>query len=119
MSNKGQDAKEISTLLSVNKRTVYVWLNNWQKHGIIGLITQPGQGRPPILNVTNENHVKVIKKVAEEAAKKGINMKEKVEEELNLNRPFSQRTLRRFLQKKTMLTNGFVDYQEKPQTKKS
>ena len=26
LSNKGKDAKEISVILSVNKRTVYVWL---------------------------------------------------------------------------------------------
>ncbi len=114
LSNQGHEVSELSKIFSVRKNTIYIWLRAWKKHGIIGIITKPGQGRHPILSVTNKKHIKVIEDAAKKAAEKGINMSDEIKEKLELKEGFSNRTLRRFLKKKTMPTKGFVDYVKKP-----
>lgn len=119
MSNKGYKSEELSDLFSVSKRTIYDWIKAWKKEGIIGLITKPGQGRKPKLSIDNEEHVKVVETAVKNAAEKGTNMKDEIIEKLELEEDFSDRTLRRFLQKKTMLTRDFVDTVKKPLTPNS
>jgi transposase len=112
LSNKGNDVEELSKIFSVTKETIYEWLKAWKKDGIIGITTKSGQGRIPILSVTNEKHVKVVENAAKQAAEKGINMTEEIVNKLDLKDVFSKRTLRRFLKKKTMPTKDFVGYQK-------
>lgn len=103
MSHQGYDAKAISNLFSVRKRTVYEWLKNWKKSGIIGLITKPGQGRKPRLCIQNEEHIKVVEKAVLNAAENGINMADEILSKLEIKEGFCNRTLRRFLKKKLCL----------------
>ena len=109
LSNQGYKTEELALIFSVRKRTIYGWIKNWKNHGIMGLITKPGQGRKPILCIENETHTKVVENVVKNAAEKGVNMKDEIIEKLDLKKGFSERTLRRFLQKKTILTRDFVD----------
>ena len=51
----------------------------------------------------------MVENVVKNAAEKGVNMKDEIIEKLDLKKGFSERTLRRFLQKKTILTRDFVD----------
>lgn len=110
LSNQGNEVSELSKIFSIGKNTIYGWLRAWKKYGILGITTKKGQGRPPILSVTNEIHVKVVKDAAKQAAEKGINMTDEIMEKLELKEGFCKRTLRRFLKKKTMPTKGFVSY---------
>lgn len=112
MSYQGHDAETIAKLFSMTKRTVYEWLKNWKKYGIMGLITKPGQGRKPTLSIHNDNHVNVVEKAVKNAAETGTNMTDEILQKLDIKQGFSQRTLRRFLKKRTMLTSDFVDSQK-------
>lgn len=103
MSHQGHDVKELSKMFSVRTRTIYTWLNNWRKIGIMGLITKPGQGRKPNISIDNKEHVKVLEKAAKNAAEKGTNMLEEVVDKLEIKQGISQRTLRRALKKKLWL----------------
>lgn len=100
MSEKGYDAEALARLFSVRIRTIYSWLNNWKKYGVIGLITKPGQGRKPRLSIHNEEHVKVVEKAVKNAAENGANMADEIIAKLDIKEGFSNRTLRRYLQKK-------------------
>ena len=102
MSYQSCDVESIGKICFVNKNTVYAWLKSWKKHGIIGLITKPGQGRKPSLSLDNSTHVKVIEKAVKNAAQNGTNMIAEILEALALEKDFSHKTLRRFLKKKTI-----------------
>jgi len=49
LSYRGYTTKEISNIFEVSERIVYKWIDNFNKNGVIGLLTQKGQGRKPIL----------------------------------------------------------------------
>lgn len=109
LSNEDYNTEELVKVFSVSKNTIYTWIKKWKNQGITGLITKPGQGRKPTLSLDNETHIKVVETAVKNAAVKGVNMKEEIIEKLGLENEFSDRTLHRFLQKKTMRTKGFVD----------
>ena len=109
LSSENYNSESLSEIFSVRKDTIYTWIKNWKNHGILGLITKPGQGRKPTLSIENETHVKVVEIAVKNAAEKGVNMKDEIIEKLGLENEFSDRTLHRFLQKKTMHTRDFVD----------
>lgn len=113
LSHASYDVSALSELFSVSAKTIYQWLKNWKKHGIIGLITKPGQGRKPKLSLDNEEHVKIVEKAVKDAAENGTNMKAQIIEKLDIKEPFSDRTLRRFLKKRLMPTKDFVDIAKK------
>lgn len=62
LSAEGRQVKDIAAIFTVRTRTIYSWMNNWQKRGIVGLLTRPGQGRPPVLSIDDEELIKVVKK---------------------------------------------------------
>ena len=49
LSYRGYSPKEIAEIFEISERMVYKWIDNFNKNGIIGLVTQKGQGRKPIL----------------------------------------------------------------------
>ena len=49
LSYRGYSPKEIGAIFEISDRMVYNWIDNFNKNGIIGLMTQKGQGRKPIL----------------------------------------------------------------------
>lgn len=49
LNDKGYSIKELEELFNVTNRTVYNWLNRFEKYGIIGVIEENGRGRKPIL----------------------------------------------------------------------
>lgn len=108
LNNENYNSESLAEIFSVRKDTIYTWIKNWKNHGILGLITKSGQGRKPILSIENETHVKVVETAVKNAAVKGVNMKDEIIEKLGLENEFSDRTLHRFLQKKTMGTRDFV-----------
>ena len=119
LSFRGYDVESLCQIFSKNKNTIYEWLRNWNKSGILGIITTPGQGRKPILSMDNAQHVKIIEAAVKNAAETGANMTDEVQQKLDLEGGFSQRTLRRFLQKKSTLTRDFVDFPKNNPTSKN
>ncbi len=49
LSYRGYSPKEIGAIFEISDRMVYNWIDNFNENGIIGLVTQKGQGRKPIL----------------------------------------------------------------------
>lgn len=124
LSNEGYNVEELVKIFSVSKNSIYTWIKKWKNQGVTGLITKPGQGRKPTLSIENETHVKVVEIAIKNAAERGVNMKEEIIEKLvpiaiGIENEFSDRTLHRFLQKKSMLTRDFVNTAKNDQMQKS
>lgn len=49
LSYRGYSPKEIAEIFEISDRMVYKWIDNFNENGIIGVMTQKGQGRKPIL----------------------------------------------------------------------
>jgi len=47
---QGMSCPEVAKLLGDGKRTVEYWVNNFEKHGLAGLVDRPRLGRKPKLN---------------------------------------------------------------------
>lgn len=62
LSDSGKSCKELAALFGVRSRTIYTWMNRWEQKGIVGLMTQKGQGRPPVLKITDVQTVAIVKK---------------------------------------------------------
>jgi transposase len=94
LSNEGYDMYSLKAIFRVSHPTISNWFASWQTSGIVGLRTQPGQGRKPILSSSDEELVKSKVRASPQTLKK-------VREELkaDLQKDFSQRTLERFLKK--------------------
>ncbi len=119
LSFLGFEIKDLSLLFDVGQNTIRIWFDSWEKEGIKGLKNKSGQGRKPKISINNKEQVKVVENAAKNAAEKGVNMLDEIEEKLDIEGGFSQRTLRRFLKKKSMLGKDFVIARKKNQTKKS
>jgi transposase len=60
LSYKGYSPKEIGDIFEISERVVYTWIDNFNKNGVIGLLTQKGQGRKSILTKEDEVRVKEL-----------------------------------------------------------
>ena len=60
LSYKGYSPKEIGDIFDISERVVYTWIDNFNENGIIGLLTQKGQGRKSILRKEDEVRVKEL-----------------------------------------------------------
>jgi transposase len=49
LSSRGYSPQKIGDLFEISDRIVYKWIDNFNKYGIMGLMTQQGQGRKAIL----------------------------------------------------------------------
>jgi transposase len=54
--------KDIAHLYSVRTRTIYAWLDNWQKYGIAGLFILSGRGMKPTLSIQDTDSIALVKK---------------------------------------------------------
>lgn len=113
LSSKGYNADQIAEILCVTKRTVYTWFNSWEKSGLTGLQTTPGQGRKSKLSIDNIDHVQVVEKAAKNAAQKGTNLLQEVVANINPEGGLSRWTLRRFLEKKSTVGKDYVESRKK------
>src|SRR5437870_13741911 len=50
MMLEGDSPQEVADILDVNQSSAWRWLKRWREEGPAGLLTKPGQGRPPKLN---------------------------------------------------------------------
>jgi hypothetical protein len=73
------------------------WLRAWQEQGLVGLIRQKGQGRKPILSLTNTAHQQALIKAVDNHYQDADRIK--VELEQVIGQPMSRDTVKRFLKK--------------------
>lgn len=118
--NQGYAVSELSTIFSVTKPTLYNWINNWEKHGILGLYDQPGRGRNRTF--TPEQEAQIYAWV--QASPIQLNqVLVKIKETWNIS--ISKKTLKRVIKRLGMSWHRFrrspagrpldADYQEKKQ----
>ncbi len=97
LSFKGYRIDKLVTIFGVHLNTIYNWLNNWEKLGLLSIYNSKGQGRKLKIGSDNEDFVRKLmqenpkqinKVVAELKEKKGVEI--------------SKRTLIRFV-KKTLI----------------
>lgn len=92
LSHQGHDMASLKTLFAVTHATIGNWFSAWNNLGIVGLRNQAGQGRKPILVHTDLDSVKA--KVQQNPQHlKAVREELKIE----LNKDFSEKTLKRFL----------------------
>lgn len=97
LNQAGVTMRQIATHLDVNHNTVGNWIKAWEIAGIVGLNRKAGQGRSPILSVTNTSHIQQLDKAVEAHSQ---NVKA-IQADLiqQLNTPMSSDTVKRFLKK--------------------
>jgi transposase len=97
LNHAGVSIKQIATHLQVSHITVGNWLRAWEVNGFSSLSRKVGQGRKPILMVTNALHTQVLDK-AVEAHRQNVKA---IQAELiqSLAVPMSADTVKRFLKK--------------------
>lgn len=95
LSEKGNNARELSEFFQVSRQSILTWLHLWEKEGLEGLKLKPGRGRKPKLDKNKNKHVKVIKKLIENEPKNLSRVVAQIESELEIK--VSKKTLQRFL----------------------
>lgn len=97
LNQAGVTIKQIATHLDVNHNTVGNWINAWETVGIVGLNRKLGQGRIPIMSVTNSNHIQHLDKAVDTHAQNVKAIQAELVKELNT--PMSSDTVKRFFKK--------------------
>ncbi|GAB3895404.1 hypothetical protein GCM10028803_11900 [Larkinella knui] len=93
----GMQVNELTEMFDVDRRSIYNWMNRWNKGGIKALIDKPGRGLKPKLSLSRRDDV--------EQVKQGFLMYPgnyyRVLEHVNnqISKPVSHDTLRRFVKK--------------------
>lgn len=104
LKSQGRSSEEIGEILGVTKLSVDNWVFRYEKNGIEGLRTCPGQGRKPILETSDAEVVEEVLREERQRLKRAQEMLSK-----KLNKQFSVTTLKRFLKVLAFDGNGFVD----------
>lgn len=101
LSQEGYEVKDLAQVCAVSPITIYGWLNRWEADGIVGLKDKPGRGRKPILSAAD---FQAVKRRVQENAQQLRRARAALKEELE--REFSEKTLRRYLKNLVADTNG-------------
>lgn len=102
LSHQGYTCDQLAKMFDVHLITIYDWLNRWEKGGINALHDTQGRGRKPILTLDNQEQVAKVQAALERSPR---NLKKvQAEVEQHIGRPFSKKTLQRFL--KSLVDDG-------------
>jgi len=105
-NHKGWAVKTIAQALEVCPQTVSNWLTAFEEQGITGLMRQKGQGRKPILSMTNKTHQQALKKAVDAHYHDAGRIQADLQ--LALGQPMSRDTVKRFLKKTTTPTTAYA-----------
>lgn len=97
LNQAGSTIKQIATHLTVNHNTIGRWLTVWEEVGIVGLNRKAGQGRNPLMSLSNSTHVQALDKAVELHAQNVKAIQAELVKELNT--AMSSDTVKRFLKK--------------------
>ena len=101
MSAEKYSVKEIAKFFNTRTRTIYTWFNNWESEGIMGLAISPGRGVKSVLDINNDQHIKVISETLKDHPQDLGAVCEKIKEVFGFT--VSKRTLKSFIKKKLHL----------------
>lgn len=62
LSARGWKVKNIASLYKTRTRTIYTWMDRWEKEGVCGLYIKAGRGLKPTLDQSVEEVVELVKK---------------------------------------------------------
>ncbi len=98
LKSEGRTSKDVAAILGSNLLSVNNWLTRYEQQGISGLATLPGRGRKAILDAqTDEQKVREVVQQERQRLKRA-----KVILEEQLQKTFSEKTLKRFLKELTV-----------------
>lgn len=106
LSNQGYAMIDIASMEGTTRQSVAGWFNRYEEHGIDGLRTGKGQGRPPIVRYDNKKAIDKIEKLVEKHPQKLDQALEQIEK--FTGQPMSKKTLKRILKKTAGLGNASV-----------
>lgn len=112
---ENRKSSEIGQILDFCEQAVNSWLWRYLEQGINGLLTKPGQGRIPILKVSED--AEAVRLSIQEHRQRIAGAQAELEE--TLGRKFSAKTLRRFLKNCALDINESEDVPEKRKPKNS
>ncbi|MCR9288069.1 MAG: helix-turn-helix domain-containing protein [Bacteroidetes bacterium] len=104
LSHEGKAVKELKEFFGVSAHSIYAWFKLWETEGIKGLKLKPGRGRPPKLDLTNEQQVKKIKTLVENEPQNLNRVVDHVKSKMDID--LSKKTLQRFLKNLNMSGNS-------------
>ena len=105
-NHKGWAIKAIAQALEVCPQTVSNWLTAFEDDGLVGLMRQKGQGRKPILSLTNNTHQQALKQAV--AAHYQDAGRIQADLQVALGQPMSRDTVKRFLKKTITPTTAYA-----------
>ncbi len=92
LSHQRTDMATLKTIFAVSLATISNWFTAWQSKGLVGLRNQAGQGRKAILN---QQDLALVKAKVQHNPQHLKAVRDELKAELQ--REFSEKTLRRFL----------------------
>lgn len=106
LSSKKFTINQLSEIFEVHINTIYNWFDNWEQNSLLSLYNSKGQGRKPLIDVSNEQFMK-------EQIRENPKQLKKIVDNLKTEKGIkvSTYTIKRFLKKK-------IDYRWK-RTRKS
>ena len=97
LKSENRSSVAVAGIMGCCEVVVNTWQKRFESEGIEGLVTRPGQGRPPILSQQNPEH---LRKVREEIKRHPNSVKSVVARlEQDLDLAMHPETLKRFLKK--------------------
>lgn len=106
-NHKGWAVKTIAAALEVCSQSVSNWLTAFEQDGLVGLMRQKGQGRKPILSITNAIHQQAMSKAVDTYYQDAGRIQAQLQAELG--QPMSRDTVKRFLKKTTTPTIAYAE----------
>ena len=100
LKSEGYTSKKISNILNTNGISVHNWVKRYERDGIEGLRTKPGQGRKRILE---EDHIDIVRAAVEQERQR-LSQAQKIIEQ-NIGKKMSNETLTCFLEVITAVTS--------------
>lgn len=109
LKSEGRTSQDVGAILGSNLVSVNNWLTRYEQEGITGLSTRPGRGRKSILDPVGDEEQ--VRRVVEQERQRLKRAKLILEEELQ--KQFSEKTLKRFLKELAVAGNASEKGQSK------
>lgn len=105
LSFQGLTIKELMTIFSVSRKTLYNWLTSWEDKKLVGLYDQAGRGRKPKLKEEQKEQIREWIKADPKNLKKILGRVEK-EWEIKISKDTLKRVLKEFEMRWKRLKRG-------------
>ncbi len=105
MSHSGLEMKQICQVLQISLTTLCSWFSLWETKGVCGLQRSKGQGRRPILSISNPVHQTALAQAQVQHYQDAKAIQTALIQELKLG--MSTDTVKRFLKKIIIPGDGF------------